>query len=62
MILPVATLVLVTVPYLYRMMRAAMIESLESDYVEMARLKGLSQTRGSSWCTHCRTRSLPRSR
>ena len=45
MILPVATLVLVTVPYLYRMMRAAMIESLESDYVEMARLKGLSQTR-----------------
>jgi peptide/nickel transport system permease protein len=45
MILPVVTLVLVTVPYLYRMMRAAMIESLESDYVEMARLKGLSQTR-----------------
>jgi peptide/nickel transport system permease protein len=45
MILPVATLVLVTVPYLYRMMRAAMIESLESDYVEMARLKGLSQRR-----------------
>ena len=45
MILPVATLVLVTVPYLYRMMRGAMIEALESDYVEMAKLKGLSQLR-----------------
>jgi peptide/nickel transport system permease protein len=45
MILPVATLVLVIVPYLYRMMRGAMIEALESDYVEMARLKGLPQWR-----------------
>jgi len=45
MVLPVATLVIVIVPYLYRMMRAAMIEALESDYVEMARLKGLSQWR-----------------
>ena len=36
------TLVLVIVPYIFRMMRAAMIEALESDYVEMARLKGLS--------------------
>jgi peptide/nickel transport system permease protein len=41
LILPVATLVIVIVPYIYRMMRAAMIEALESDYVEMARLKGL---------------------
>lgn len=41
MVLPVATLVIVIVPYLFRMMRAAMIEALESDYVEMARLKGL---------------------
>ncbi len=29
------------VPYIQRMMRAAMIEALESDYVEMARLKGV---------------------
>ena len=40
-ILPVATLVLVIVPYLFRMTRAATIEALESDYVEMARLKGV---------------------
>jgi peptide/nickel transport system permease protein len=40
LILPVATLVIVIVPYIQRMMRAAMIEALESDYVEMARLKG----------------------
>ena len=33
LILPAATLVLVTVPYIYRMMRAAMIEALESEYV-----------------------------
>jgi peptide/nickel transport system permease protein len=41
LILPTATLVLVIVPYILRMMRAAMIEALESDYVEMARLKGV---------------------
>jgi peptide/nickel transport system permease protein len=41
LILPVATLVIVIVPYVLRMMRAAMIEALESDYVEMARLKGV---------------------
>ena len=41
LVLPVATLVIVIVPYIFRMMRAAMIEALESDYVEMARLKGL---------------------
>ena len=41
LILPVLTLILVTVPYIYRMMRAAMIEALESDYVEMAHLKGV---------------------
>jgi peptide/nickel transport system permease protein len=42
MVLPVATLVIVIVPYLFRMMRAAMIEALESEYVEMARLKGVA--------------------
>src|SRR5262249_12012361 len=41
LVLPVATLVIVIVPYIHRMMRAAMIESLESEYVEMARLKGV---------------------
>ncbi|MHB1929064.1 MAG: ABC transporter permease [Acidimicrobiales bacterium] len=41
LVLPVATLVIVIVPYILRMMRAAMIEALESDYVEMARLEGL---------------------
>ncbi len=41
LVLPVATLVIVIVPYIMRMMRAAMIEALESDYVEMARLEGL---------------------
>jgi peptide/nickel transport system permease protein len=42
LVLPVATLVIVIVPYLFRMMRAAMIEALESEYVEMARLKGVA--------------------
>jgi peptide/nickel transport system permease protein len=41
LVLPVATLVIVIVPYIFRMMRASMIEALESDYVEMARLTGV---------------------
>jgi peptide/nickel transport system permease protein len=41
LVLPVATLVIAIVPYVSRMMRAATIEALESDYVEMARLKGV---------------------
>jgi peptide/nickel transport system permease protein len=45
LILPVLTLVIVIVPYIFRMMRAAMIEALESDYVEMARLKGVPERR-----------------
>jgi peptide/nickel transport system permease protein len=45
LVLPVATLVIVIVPYLMRMMRAAMVEALESDYVEMARLKGVPEWR-----------------
>jgi len=45
LILPTATLVLVIAPYVVRMTRAAMIEALESDYVEMARLKGLPEWR-----------------
>jgi peptide/nickel transport system permease protein len=43
LVLPVATLVIAVVPYVARIMRASMIEVLESDYVEMARLKGLPE-------------------
>lgn len=43
LILPVATLVIAVTPYIARIMRASMIEVLESDYVEMARLKGLPE-------------------
>jgi peptide/nickel transport system permease protein len=43
MILPTLTLVIVVTPYVSRIMRASMIEVLESEYVEMARLKGLSE-------------------
>ena len=42
-ILPTATLVLAVTPYVARIMRASMVEVLESDYVEMARLKGLPE-------------------
>lgn len=41
--LPVITLVLAVVPYLTRLQRAAMIDVLESDFVQMARLKGLPE-------------------
>jgi peptide/nickel transport system permease protein len=43
MVLPVLTVVLVAVPYLYRLLRASMIDVLESEYVAMARLKGLPE-------------------
>jgi peptide/nickel transport system permease protein len=43
LVLPVLTLVIVVAPYIARIMRASMIEVLESDYVEMARLKGLTE-------------------
>jgi peptide/nickel transport system permease protein len=39
----VATLVIVIAPYLFRMTRAVTIECLESDYIEMARLKGVPE-------------------
>jgi peptide/nickel transport system permease protein len=45
LVLPVLTLAVVVFPYLFRMMRASMIEVLDSDYIEMARLKGLSRRR-----------------
>jgi peptide/nickel transport system permease protein len=43
MILPTLTLVIAVTPYIVRIMRASMIEVLESEYVEMARLKGLAE-------------------
>ncbi|MEO6652283.1 MAG: ABC transporter permease [Ilumatobacteraceae bacterium] len=43
LILPVLTLAFAVTPHVGRTMRAAMIEVLESDYVEMARLKGLPE-------------------
>jgi peptide/nickel transport system permease protein len=43
-VLPTLTLVLAVTPYVARIMRASMIEVLESDYVEMARLKGLPES------------------
>ena len=45
LILPVITLIIAVVPYTTRIMRASTVEILESDFVEMARLKGLSEGR-----------------
>jgi peptide/nickel transport system permease protein len=44
-LLPALTLALAITPYITRMARASMIEALESDYVAMARLKGLREPR-----------------
>lgn len=44
-VLPALTLVIVTTPYMFRMVRAAMIEALGSDYAEVAQLKGASPLR-----------------
>jgi peptide/nickel transport system permease protein len=43
LVLPVATLTVAVVPYIARLMRASMVEVLQSDYIEMARLKGLPE-------------------
>jgi peptide/nickel transport system permease protein len=45
LVLPVLTLVIAVFPYIFRMMRSSMIEVLESEYIEMARLKGIAQRR-----------------
>ena len=42
-VLPAATLIVAVTPYLSRIMRGSMIEVLESEYVTMARLKGLPE-------------------
>ncbi len=43
LVLPVLTLMLAVSPYIIRIMRATMLEVLESDYVQQARLKGLPE-------------------
>lgn len=43
--LPAFTLVLAVAPYITRILRASMIEVLESEYVAMARLKGMRERR-----------------
>lgn len=43
LVLPVLTLVLAVSPYIIRIMRATMLEVLESQYVQQARLKGLPE-------------------
>ena len=45
LVLPVATLILAVFPYLFRMVRGLVVDVLDSDYVEMARLKGLPAAR-----------------
>lgn len=45
LVLPVATLVLVVTPYLYRLVRGSMIDVLESEYIRMAWLKGMPPRR-----------------
>lgn len=45
MVLPVMTLVIAETPYIARIARASMIEELESDYAETARLTGLPERR-----------------
>lgn len=43
LVLPALTLALVVMPYIIRMTRATMLEVLETEYVQQARLKGLSE-------------------
>lgn len=43
LILPVATLVIAVTPYLTRILRANLVEALDSEYVELARLKGIPE-------------------
>lgn len=43
MVLPVATLVLAVAPYVSRIVRSTLLDVLDSDYVELARLKGIPE-------------------
>ena len=42
-VLPVLTLVIAVVPYLTRILRSNLVETLDSEYVELARLKGVPE-------------------
>ena len=44
-VLPSLTLILASTPYVLRMMRASMVEVLDSDYIAMARLNGIPERR-----------------
>jgi peptide/nickel transport system permease protein len=43
MVLPVVALVIAVTPYVSRIVRASLLEVLDSDYVELARLKGIPE-------------------
>lgn len=43
--LPVLTLILITLPYVARTVRASMMEALDSEYVAMARMRGVPERR-----------------
>jgi peptide/nickel transport system permease protein len=43
MVLPTLTLVLWVAPYVSRILRASLLEVIDSDYVELARLKGIPE-------------------
>lgn len=45
LVLPLLTLTIVVVPYILRMCRGSVIEALDSDYAEVARLKGVAARR-----------------
>jgi len=45
LVLPTLALIVAVAPYTARIMRASMVDVLESDYVEMARLKGIREQR-----------------
>jgi peptide/nickel transport system permease protein len=45
LVLPALTLTIVVVPYILRMCRGSVTEALDSDYAEVARLKGVSRHR-----------------
>ena len=45
LILPIITLVLITLPYISRTVRASMIETLDSEFIQMSRMKGVDERR-----------------
>ncbi|MFT4233057.1 MAG: ABC transporter permease [Leucobacter sp.] len=45
LVLPAITLVIVSLPYIARTVRASMAETLESEFISMARMKGVSENR-----------------